>query len=57
MTVSTVIPLEWSPEISIPVQHVNLSDTLASIQHGIDQAARGEGTYLDVADLPTDDDD
>lgn len=55
---STETPLSWSKPLNVPFeQHVNLSETLASIQRGIDQAARGEGTYLETKDLPTDDDD
>lgn len=50
---STALPIEWSPTLDIPMRHVNLSETLSSIQRGIDQAAKGEGKDLDPRGLPT----
>jgi hypothetical protein len=56
-TLSTEQPVKWSAPVLVPIQHVNLTDTLASIMRGIAQAARGEGREIDVSKLPTDDDD
>ena len=53
---STEVPVNWSVPINVPPQHVNLTGTLASVMRGIEQAARGEGTEIDVSKLPTDDD-
>jgi hypothetical protein len=56
VTQSTELPVTWSPPLNVPIQHVNLSQVLTSVMHGIEQAARGEGTMLDASTLPTDDD-
>lgn len=55
MTKSTELPVSWSPELKVPIQHVNLSETLSSIMRGIDQAARGEGKIVDPSTLPIED--
>lgn len=58
-TLSTEQPVNWSPSMSVPIQHVNLTETetLASVMRGIAQAARREGKEINANKLPTDDDD
>jgi hypothetical protein len=53
---TTQVELKWSEPLKVPMSHLNLSQTLSSALRGIDQAARGEGTVIDVSKLPTDDD-
>ena len=54
---TTELPLEWSPETNVPVNHSNLTQTLeAAVMLGIEQAERNEGVEIDPRDFPADDD-
>ncbi len=56
-TMSTEQGVEWSKPLSVTMKQANLTEVISdSIMRGIAQAARGEGTVIDINALPHDDD-